>query len=119
MTDPTRASKPAQPTYSKPGPGYGQNQYGGPSSVGVTDAASMSGNMATKDDAVLDALKSGGFGDRSETGSPIADLQRKIDTTQYPAAGFGTLRNRSGEGAQVPAKSGAPTNAPPVRKPGA
>jgi len=114
--NPERASKPAQSTYSKPGPGFGQNQSAVPSSVSVTDSASMSGNMATKGDAVLESLKSGGFGDRSETGSPIADLQRKIDTTQYPAAGFGTLRNRSGEGAQVPAQSGA-TSAPPVRSP--
>jgi hypothetical protein len=117
-TDPTRASKPAEPTYKfpltkglpalpdkldaagNPVPltGYGRNQYGGPSSVGVQDSASMNDfeNLATpKNDAALDSLIANGHGDPSGENSSVADLQRKIDTTQYPAAHG--MRNRSGE----------------------
>jgi len=132
VTDPTRASKPAAPTYryplskglpsiadkGSPLTGYGKNSYAGPSSVGVKDSADMTDepNLATpRNDPVLDSLKSGGFGDRSESGSPIDDLQRKVSTDQYPAS-YG-MRNRSGEGAQVPAKTGVASNAPPVRTP--
>jgi hypothetical protein len=101
VSDPTRASKPAEPTYKfplskglpsiadkgAPLTGYGRNAYAGPSSVGVKDSADMTDqrNLATPtNDPVLDLLKSGGFGDRSESGTPIADLERKIDTTGYP-----------------------------------
>src|SRR5579862_2858927 len=109
VTDPTRASKPAKPTYRYPlakglpalpdkldadgNPlplsGYGRNQYGGPSSVGVKDSATMNDyeNLATpKNDAVLDSLIANGHGDQSGENSAIADLQRKIDTTPYPPA---------------------------------
>jgi hypothetical protein len=122
VTDPTRASKPAQPTYryplakglpalpdkldgdGNPVPltGYGRNQYSGPSSVGVNDSARMNDfeNLATpKNDDALDSLIANGHGDQSGENSAVADLQRKIDTTGYPAAHG--MRNRSGEGGKI------------------
>lgn len=117
MTDPTRASKPAAPTYTYPvakglpklpdkmdaagNPvpltGYGQNQYSGPSSVSINDSATMNDfkNLATpKNDEVLASLIANGHGDQSE-GDAVADLKRKIDVKGYPPA-FG-MRNRRGE----------------------
>ena len=112
VSDPTLASKPAEPTYKfpltkglpsiadkgAPLTGYGKNSYAGRSSVSVRDSANMTDetNLATpKSDPILDLIKSGGFGDRSEVGTPIADLERKIDTTQYPPAHG--MRNRVNE----------------------
>ena len=139
--DPTRASKPAQPTYKYPlakglpslpdkldadgNPvaltGYGRNQYGGPSSVGVNDSARMNdfSNLATpKDDEVLASLIANGHGDQSGENSAVADLQRKVNTTGYPAAHG--MRSRVADdgspGGGIPAKLGAPS-AQPARKP--
>lgn len=103
VTDPTRASKPAQPSYKYPQTrglpslpdkdapltGYGRNGYAGPSSVGVNDSADMTdfSNLATpKNDAVLKSLQVNGHGDSSGENSAVADLERKISTTGYPAA---------------------------------
>lgn len=118
-TDPTRASKPAAPSYTYPRAagvpklpdkiaadgsqapltGYGQNQYGGPSSVSVNDSATVNdfSNLATpKDDTVLASLIANGHGDQSGEDSAVADLQRKIDPTQKVPTTFG-MRNRNGE----------------------
>jgi hypothetical protein len=123
VVDPTRASKPAAPTYryplakglpalpdkldadgnAVPLTGYARNQFSGPSSVSVTDSASMNDydNLATpKNDAALRSLQVNGHGDQSGENSAVADLQRKIDTTGYPAAHG--MRSRSGEGGTVP-----------------
>jgi hypothetical protein len=122
IADPTRASKPAQPTYKYPlakglpalpdkldgdgNPvpltGYGRGQYSGPSSVSVNDSARMNDfeNLATpKNDAALDSLIANGHGDQSGENNAVADLQRKIDTTGYPPAHG--MRNRSGEGGKI------------------
>jgi hypothetical protein len=122
IADPTRASKPAQPTYKYPlakglpalpdkldgdgNPvpltGYGRGQYSGPSSVSVNDSARMNDfeNLATpKNDAALDSLIANGHGDQSGENNAVSDLQRKIDTTGYPAAHG--MRNRSGEGGKI------------------
>jgi len=144
LTSPTKASKPAQETYKAPKldrgsvviertdaagnplprSRYGQNQGDTPSSVGCTQAAGSDGtglsdyDISPKGgDPVLRKLALEGFGDQSGENNAVADLQRKIDTTPYPTAGFGTLRNRSGEGGQVSSKTGA-VSAPPVRTPG-
>lgn len=115
--DPTRASKPAEPTYKfpldrglpkiadkgAPLTGYGRGQYAGPSSVGVNDSADMTDtpNLATlKGDDVLQSLITNGHGDQSGENNAVADLQRKVSTDGYaPSHG---MRSRSGEGGKIP-----------------
>jgi hypothetical protein len=103
--DPTRASQPAEPTYRYPlrkglgvlapklspgGPPMPLTSYGQhntlPSSVSVKDSAAMADlDIAPKGgDPVLTSLQDGGFGDRSASGAPIDDLQRKVGTTPLP-----------------------------------
>jgi hypothetical protein len=55
----------------------------GPVSLGVPETANLSDfDISPPDgDQVLTSLQAGGFGDRSESGAPIDDLQRKIDST--------------------------------------
>jgi hypothetical protein len=141
VTDPTRASKPAQPTYryplakglpalpdkldgdGNPAPltGYGRGQYGGPSSVGVNDSAHMTDfeNLATpKNDPVLASLIANGHGDQSGENSAVADLQRKIDTTGYaPAHGMRSrVADDGSPGGGILAKLGA-SSAPLPKRP--
>jgi hypothetical protein len=95
LADPTRAGRPAPETYKAPAKetaqpvgqstGRGMNQYRGPSSVSVRDSA-LSAQDFDIADPVKQSLIDGGFGDRSESGAPIDDLQRKIDTTPLPSA---------------------------------
>ena len=144
VTDPTRASKPAQPTYryplakglprlpdkldadGNPVPltGYGRNQFSGPSSVSVKDSATMNDfeNLATpKSDEALDSLIANGHGDQRGENSAVADLQRKISTDQAVPTAFGMGKRGAADGSPggtMPAKTGAPVSAP-VRKPGA
>jgi len=143
VTDPTRASRPAGPSYryplakglpslpdkldadGNPVPltGYARNQYSGPSSVSVADSASMNDfeNLATpKGDAVLKSLQVNGHGDQSGENSAVADLQRKVDTTGYPPAhGMAKRGADSGSpGGVIPSTIGA-TSAPVARKPSA
>jgi hypothetical protein len=143
VADPTRASKPTPVSYKYPlakglpalpdkldGDGnsapltaFGRNQFSGPSSVSVRDSADMTDfqNLATpKGDDVLKSLQVNGHGDQSGENSAVADLQRKIDTTAYPAAhGMAKRGADSGSpGGTIPATIGA-TSAQPVRKPGA
>jgi len=132
IVDPTRSSKPAVPTYRYPltkglptispksgtETGFGRNQYAGPSSVSVKDSADLSDfDISPKSgDAVLDSLKSGGFGDRSESGAPIDDLQRKINTDMAPPTyGMKVSPNRADE--KVPSKTDSTSAQPPVRTP--
>jgi len=120
--DPTRASKPAEPTYKFPltkglptlpdktGPdgesapltGYARGQYGGPSSVSVGDSADMTDfqNLAQNPDPVLKSLQVNGHGDQSGENNAVSDLQRKIDTMGYPPAHG--ARSRNGEGGKIP-----------------
>lgn len=144
VTDPTRASKPAQPTYryplakglpalpdkldadgnAVPLTGYGRNQYSGPSSVSVRDSATMNDyeNLATpKNDPVLDSLIANGHGDQSGENSAVADLQRKIDTTEYTAT-YGHRHRGAADGSpgdKVPAETSASDSAPVRKPPGA
>ena len=143
VTDPTRASRPNQPTYKYPlakglpslpdkisadgteAPltGYGRGQYSGPSSVSVKDSASMTdfSNLATpKNDPVLDSLIANGHGDQSGENSAVADLQRKISTDQAVPTAFGMGKRGASDGSPgdtVPAKTGMVASAP-VRQPG-
>jgi hypothetical protein len=132
ITDPTRAGRPAGPTYKYPLnrglpaldakkdgfpiTGYGKGQYAGPSSVSVKDSATMNDfSIAPKDDdAVLRSLQDSGFGDRSERGAPVDDLQRKIDTS----GGVPIHPHMKGAapGPKVPDKTGASVEQP-VRRP--
>jgi hypothetical protein len=131
IADPTRANRPAAPTYKYPQTrglpslpdkdapltGYGRNGYAGPSSVGVTDSASMTdfSNLATpKNDAVLKSLQVNGHGDQSGENSAVADLQRKVDTSGYPASHG--MRNRSHEGGTAPGSTAA-NEAPLPKRP--
>lgn len=144
VTDPTRASKPAQPTYKfplakglpslpdkldadgNPVPltGYGRNQFSGPSSVSVKDSATMNDfeNLATpKNDEALNSLITNGHGDQSGENSAVADLQLKISTDQAVPTAFGMSKRGASDGSPggtVPAKTGMVASAP-VRKPSA
>jgi hypothetical protein len=132
ITDPTRAGRPAGPTYKYPLnrglpaldakkdgfplTGYGRGQFAGPSSVSVKDSSKMTDfSIAPKDDdGVLASIQNGGFGDRSETGAPVDDLSRKIDTR----GGVPVHPHMKGAapGAKVPDKLGGNVGQP-VRRP--
>lgn len=153
MTHPTRASKVGAPTT---GPnklyrgiplneprsalaGYADNGFAGPSSVGVAEAGGPDGSGLTnidfrpEHDPVLAALAKQGLGDsHGGNPNPVADLDRKIDTSKnvadHPGMQTNRLRQsggvsklgRGGGGGSpsgtVPNKIGA-TEAEPVRKP--
>jgi hypothetical protein len=129
--DPTRASKPAEPTYRYPlqkGLGtlapkldaagnavpltnYGQ-RYAGPSSVSVTDSDGMSDLDIGVDDEALASLKTNGHGDQPSgevaENSATSDLTRKIDTTQYPATFGMTNRSDPAKAIKISGNIGAP-----------
>jgi hypothetical protein len=136
VADPTRASKPAAPTYRYPlekglgvlrpkaspdNPGVPLTGYGRggavPSSVSVRDSVAMSDlDIAPPGgDPVLASLQSGGFGDRSESGAPIDDLKRKINTALQPQT-FG-MKDPNADQRKVPDTLVGDDNAQPARKP--
>jgi len=123
ISDPTRASKPHPETYKAPrldkggvvldakvdengiplaASGYGRNQATIPSSIDVKQAGGDRGrglsdfDISPPDgDPTLALIAGQGWGDRSDSGKPIDDLQRKIDTTAYPTT-WGMERRGSG-----------------------
>jgi hypothetical protein len=137
QSDPTRASKPAEITYKFPvekglakldpkfdaagNPlpitGYGR-RYDGPSSVSIPDSDQMSDFNIGVEDEALDSLRRNGHGDQSGTNNAVADLQRKIDTTQYPTTfGHKSPNMKAGEYGKLPEKGKGTAVAEPVRKP--
>ena len=74
---PTLASDQLKPSKA----GYGQNQFGGPSS---DNPGERTASDFLPSDPVRDRLIREGHHDNSGTDDAVKDLERKIDTTPYP-----------------------------------
>lgn len=100
---PTLASNQLKPSKA----GYGQNGFGGPSSDNPGERTT---SRFLPSDPVRDRLIGEGHHDNSGTDDAVQDLERKIDTTQYPT----TFGHRDPNGGNP--KLGTPTRPVTTRK---
>ncbi len=143
ISDPTRASKPHPETYKAPrldkggvvldpkvdengiplaASGYGRNQATIPSSIDVKQAGGDRGrglsdfDISPPDgDPTLALIAGQGWGDRSDSGKPIDDLQRKINIDAYPTTRGMERRGTGSPSGVVPSKTGSMAGPLPSR----